>query len=160
MSNTAPSRADPVVVFPLGRWCPPQETSQPHPPPNGWREQGYISMDLISGFPPSQIARFMGPTWGPPGADRTQVGPMLAPWTLLSGFTKLWCWLDWGLPEWYSIEIFIRIQILLFTKMFLRSSSFTKSRWHLRSFTEIVLVRKAPCTVLWLVAIMTAASQP
>ena len=27
----------------------------------------------------------MGPTWGPYGADRTQVGPMLAPWTLLSG---------------------------------------------------------------------------
>ena len=31
------------------------------------------------------IARCMGPTWGPPGADRTQVGPMLALWTLLSG---------------------------------------------------------------------------
>ena len=31
------------------------------------------------------IARFMGPTWGPSGADRTQVGPMLAIWTLLSG---------------------------------------------------------------------------
>ena len=27
----------------------------------------------------------MGPTWGPSGADRTQVGPMLAQWTLLSG---------------------------------------------------------------------------
>ena len=27
----------------------------------------------------------MGPTWGPSGADRIQVGPMLAPWTLLSG---------------------------------------------------------------------------
>ena len=27
----------------------------------------------------------MGPTWGPPGADRTKVGPMLAPWPLLSG---------------------------------------------------------------------------
>ena len=26
----------------------------------------------------------MGPTWGPSGADRTQVGPILAPWTLLS----------------------------------------------------------------------------
>ena len=26
----------------------------------------------------------MGPTWGPSGANRTQVGPMLAPWTLLS----------------------------------------------------------------------------
>ena len=26
----------------------------------------------------------MGPAWGSSGADRTQVGPMLAPWTLLS----------------------------------------------------------------------------
>ena len=32
-----------------------------------------------------QISRFMGPTWGPPGANMTQVGPMLVPWTLLSG---------------------------------------------------------------------------
>ena len=31
------------------------------------------------------IARFMGPTWGPSGADRTQVGPMLVPQTLLFG---------------------------------------------------------------------------
>ena len=31
------------------------------------------------------IARFMGPTWSPSGADRTHVGPMLAPRTLLSG---------------------------------------------------------------------------
>ena len=37
----------------------------------------------------SLIARLMGPTWGPSGADRTQVGPLLAPWTLLSGFG---CW--------------------------------------------------------------------
>ena len=38
----------------------------------------------------AQITRFMWPTWGPPGADRTQVGPMLAPWTLLSwnSFTR------------------------------------------------------------------------
>ena len=33
----------------------------------------------------SLIARIMGPTWGPSGADRSQVGPMLAPWSLLSG---------------------------------------------------------------------------
>ena len=31
------------------------------------------------------IVRFVGPTWGPSGADRTQVGPMLVPRTLLSG---------------------------------------------------------------------------
>ena len=33
----------------------------------------------------SQIAKFMGPTWVPPGSCRPQVGPMLATWTLLSG---------------------------------------------------------------------------
>ena len=33
----------------------------------------------------TQIARFIGPTWGLSGADRTQVGPIWAPWTLLSG---------------------------------------------------------------------------
>ena len=32
----------------------------------------------------SQIARFMGPTWGPPGSCQPQMGPILAPWTLLS----------------------------------------------------------------------------
>ena len=31
----------------------------------------------------------MGPAWGPSGADRTQVGPMLAPWTLLSGMYSI-----------------------------------------------------------------------
>ena len=30
-------------------------------------------------------ARCIGPTWGPFGSCRPQVGPMLAPWTLLSG---------------------------------------------------------------------------
>ena len=37
----------------------------------------------------SLIARFMGPTWGPSGADRTQVGPRLAPWISLSGFVNI-----------------------------------------------------------------------
>ena len=32
-----------------------------------------------------QITRFMGPTWGPPGSCRLQMGPMLAPWALLYG---------------------------------------------------------------------------
>ena len=36
----------------------------------------------------SLMARFMGPIWGPSGANRTQMGPMFAPWTLLSGIAK------------------------------------------------------------------------
>ena len=36
----------------------------------------------------SQITKFMGPTWGPLGPCRHQMGPMLAPWTLLSGLSS------------------------------------------------------------------------
>ena len=38
---------------------------------------------------PALITRFMGPKWGPSGPDRTQVGPMMAPWTLLSGWLHI-----------------------------------------------------------------------
>ena len=34
----------------------------------------------------------MGPTWGPPGSCRPQIGPMLVPWTLLSGKFRLYIW--------------------------------------------------------------------
>ena len=56
---------------------------------------------LIKVAPP--IAKFMGPTWGPPGSCRPQMGPMLAPWTLLSWtlvshWSRKWChiscWID------------------------------------------------------------------
>ena len=37
----------------------------------------------------SLIARFMGPTWIPPGTERTLFGPIWATWTLLSGLFKI-----------------------------------------------------------------------
>ena len=48
------------------------------------------SLPLVSSFLSTSeatplITRFMGPIWGPSGAYRTQMGPTLAPWTLLSG---------------------------------------------------------------------------
>ena len=45
---------------------------------------GYTVFSIAT-FPISQIAKFMAPTWGPSGSCRPQMGPMLAPWTLLSG---------------------------------------------------------------------------
>ena len=61
-------------------WCPGLRTLGP--------DEAYISQSnqstLVKLMAPL-IARFMGPTWGPSGTDRTQVGRMLAPWTLLSG---------------------------------------------------------------------------
>ena len=38
----------------------------------------------LSSQRPTRIAKFMGPTWGPPRSCRPQMGPMLAPWNLLS----------------------------------------------------------------------------
>ena len=56
------------------------------PVPWNWiPSAGSPNIIMSSPSKPTQIARFMGPTWGPSGADRTQVDPMLAPWTLLSG---------------------------------------------------------------------------
>ena len=55
--------------------------------------EGYGSMTMpcawIFNNKATLIARFMGPTWGPPGANRTLVGPILAPLSLLSGKTML-----------------------------------------------------------------------
>ena len=50
------------------------------------------------------IARFVGPKWGPSGADRTQVGPMFAPGTLLSGIMKFVYWFGFvGWPTDYRL---------------------------------------------------------
>ena len=60
----------------------------------------YLNMNLM--------ARFMGPAWGPYGADRTLVGPMLAPWTLLSGDIPLTgdkCWAPCCLREHHSLAL-------------------------------------------------------
>ena len=52
----------------------------------------FSSFSMLPPFLPSlqsmttQIAKFMGPTWGPPGSCRPRMGPMLVPWTLLSGY--------------------------------------------------------------------------
>ena len=37
-----------------------------------------------------QIAKFMGPTWGPPGSCRPKMGPMFVPWTVLSGWKHVY----------------------------------------------------------------------
>ena len=44
-----------------------------------------ISSALVQATTESQIAKFMGSTWGPPGSCRPQICPMLGPWSLLWG---------------------------------------------------------------------------
>ena len=68
------------IMFPY-----PQTNEIKHRQPNKygpWRQVTFSCLFIKT----TLIARFMGPTWGPSGADRTQVGPMLALWALLSGY--------------------------------------------------------------------------
>ena len=54
-------------------------------------QRGWPSTVHAKRFSVSSKSRnvFMGPTWGPSGAERTQVGPMLTPWILLSGLSLM-----------------------------------------------------------------------
>ena len=54
----------------------------------------------------SHIARFMGPTWGPPGPCRPQMGPTLAPWALLSGLLNI------GMLFHYNCQISLKMETL------------------------------------------------
>ena len=65
-----------------------------------WRQWLIPSVDRwLPFYWGSLTARFMGSTWGPSGADRTQVGPMLALWTLLSGNWEGLLGLLWWTPS-------------------------------------------------------------
>ena len=68
----------------------------------------------------SLLARFMGPTWGPSGADMTQVGPMLVPWTLLSGTPHKG-------PVMWRFDIF---SMSGWTNCWINNSSVAHDLWH------------------------------
>ena len=76
---------------------------------------GLVAYILIAPDAHSQIAKFMGPIWGPLGSCRPQMGPMLAPWTLLSGLFGDALWLpalnrslqrcNWNIPGEQSLDV-------------------------------------------------------
>ena len=87
----------------------------------------------------SLIAKFMGPLWGPSGANRTQVGPMLAQRTLLSGMFYMACYVTRDLIN----EVEIRRQHSIFqlkhkrNKIFLmKSKTVHLCRYYTVDFVE------------------------
>ena len=68
----------------------------------------------------AKIAIFIGPTWDSPGAERTQVDPNLAPWTLLSG--RLNSWLQSTRPL-RGLGAFCRIGLLLYRNVRMHTRS-------------------------------------
>ena len=69
---------------------------------------------------PSHKTKFMGPTWGRPGSCRPETGPIVAPWTLLSGYVP-YCdwWLSWQRHN--SLMIFSRLCYIAILKHVLPS---------------------------------------
>ena len=65
--------------------CPPYVCLIPGSCPKYRTRVHFVSLESIFLRLLYQIAKFMGPTWSPPGSSRPQMEPMLASWTLLSG---------------------------------------------------------------------------
>ena len=83
----------------------------------------------------SQRARFMGPTWGPPGSCRPQVGPMLALWLMLSGLTWL---VSAKVPDSYVTRASATMSLVWFSRNFRFSAPKGWIRWGLNKVTDVL----------------------
>ena len=75
---------------------------------------------------PSQIAKFMGPTWGPPGSCWPKMGPMLVPWTVLSGSSPQCDSREIAWLEQYQIPVYA---YHLMTQMVSSNSGYISMSW-------------------------------
>ena len=75
---------------------------------SSWQE--HVCEDLQKMFTGLLIARFTGPTWGPYGADKTPVGPMVTPWTLLSWAPYRY---RWSMLSNMFIQLFTMIVVMI-----------------------------------------------
>ena len=78
----------------------------------------------------SQIAKSMGPTWGSPGSCRPQLGPMLAPWTLLSGILR---------PEGNGRHFANILKHIFLRAKFVCGYKF---RWHIFLSVELIFIQR------------------
>ena len=87
-----------------------------------WKQLSRVPHIYIHSLTPL-ITRFMGPTWGPSRAERTQVGPMLAPWTLLSGSALPGTGYLWPTRYWLQVHYLIsfNFDIICIEYHFMRS---------------------------------------
>ena len=75
-------------------WWWPSRLVKPHAWGRGlwgefrWRQVLRFQHSIMSMY--TGIAKFTGPAWGQPGSCRPQMGPIVAPWTLLSGQRSCW----------------------------------------------------------------------
>ena len=96
-----------------------------------------------------QIARLMGPTWGPPGSCRPQMGPMFALWTLLSGSISQRLSSVAHCPDSVCCIVLTvhasTIKLLMLNIIQLLWISELRVRTILRTNTRILALQKLPC---------------
>ena len=91
----------------------------------------------------TQIARFMVPTWGPSGADRTQVGPMLGPMNF-----AIWVYiLGWGLLNLHQFIFLLVIFLVLQKKLLDHLNRFhiwqvSHQMWMWYSICVLIILKK------------------
>ena len=91
-----------------------------------------LSRDILT-TNKSQIAKFMGPTWGPSGSRRPQMGLMLAPRTLLAGICKI-----------YSLS-----QLFFWDEVLLRESKYKTHIWVVLVHLCTVITGGPACWILY-----------
>ena len=70
-------------------------------------ELGRYANIFITRCVPTQITKFMGSTWGPYRSCWPQMGPMLAPWNLLSGKVQdIYYCISFLVPYHHTIEMY------------------------------------------------------
>ena len=81
-----------------------------------------------------QTAKFVGPTWGPPGSSRPQMGPMLAPWTCHTGHPTLDPPTAAGIHRWVTLCMWVVHSRLM---SFFVPAGPDLSKWCSHSFLEL-----------------------
>ena len=103
----------------------------------------------------SQVARITWPTWGPPGSCRSQVGPMLGPWTLLSGSFAIWT-LEQSC-QWYPVLLMPFALCINMWKIWDVSSFLPRvNNKKVVYIFSVVYVRNTPRTTIICVVLMTS----
>ena len=77
----------------------------------------------------SQIAKFMGPTWDPPRSYQPQMGPMLAPWTLLSGVVSILSFCHCRIFTVITWDLYTHIGLYIWLPVFRLSAKGTCTSW-------------------------------
>ena len=103
------------------------------------RDKMTLRTSLCQHWNRTPTARFAGPIWGPSGADRTQVGPILAPWTLLSVKCR-------HVTKFSSLAV---LKVAISTNSVAANDNFFFQKWHLCFSEQLDFINWEEDSLYW-----------